>query len=371
MDIFHWDKNFETGLDEVDEQHQALVDLINRFGVLVLANSDSTFSEMEKVFGELVAYTQYHFKEEEALMYRVGIDSRFIAPHIEFHAEFLREAIKMHDGITPQKLDAAKPMLKYLVHWLAFHILGVDQSMSRQMMAIRKGQSPSAIFKNEADISKEVTEPLLRALDGLFQQVTVQNHQLLELNQNLEVKVAERTHSLSQANKQLEEMALTDVLTGLPNRRHAMARLAKEWAESVRDNTPLACMMIDADGFKQINDTYGHDAGDAVLRQLSRHLRYVVRTDDVVCRLGGDEFLIICANTPLEAALYVAEQMRVAVSDLRLTAGIGEWKGSVSVGVSARTKYMNYPEDLIKDADSGVYVAKRNGRNCVACSSNE
>jgi hemerythrin len=367
MDTFHWDKNFETGLDEVDEQHHTLVNLINRFGELLLTKNDSTFGEIGKVFSELAAYTQYHFKEEEALMYRVGLDSRFIEPHIQFHAEFLREAVKMHNGITPQNMDAAKPMLKYLVHWLAFHILGVDQSMSRQMAAIRHGQAPSAIYLDEARITKVVTEPLLLALDGLFQQVSAQNSQLLELNQTLEVKVTERTRSLSEANQQLEEMALTDVLTGLPNRRHAMARLAKEWADSIKEGTPLACMMIDADGFKQINDTYGHDAGDEVLRQLSRHLRYAVRTDDVVCRLGGDEFLIICANTSQSGALQVAETMRKAVSELRVPAGIGEWKGSVSVGVAARTQKMKSIEDLVKVADDGVYLAKRNGRNCVAC----
>jgi hemerythrin len=130
-------------------------------------------------------------------------------------------------------------------------------------------------------------------------------------------------------------------------------------------------MMIDADGFKQINDTYGHDAGDEVLRQLSRHLRYAVRTDDVVCRLGGDEFLIICANTSQAGALHVAETMRKAVSELRITSGIGEWKGSVSVGVAARTQKMKSLEDLVKVADDGVYLAKRNGRNCVACSNEE
>jgi hemerythrin len=108
-----------------------------------------------------------------------------------------------------------------------------------------------------------------------------------------------------------------------------------------------------------------------VLRQLSRHLRYAVRTDDVVCRLGGDEFLIICANTSQAGALQVAETMRKAVSELRVPAGIGVWKGSVSVGVSTRTEQMNSLEDLIKNADEGVYVAKRNGRNCVVGSNDK
>jgi hemerythrin len=125
-------------------------------------------------------------------------------------------------------------------------------------------------------------------------------------------------------------------------------------------------MMIDADGFKQINDTHGHDAGDGVLRALARQLRDAVRTDDLVCRLGGDEFLIICADTPMDGALQLAEKIRSEVAALRVAAGTGEWRGSISVGVAVRTAEMSSMEDLLKTADLGVYAAKRNGRNCVA-----
>jgi hemerythrin len=126
-------------------------------------------------------------------------------------------------------------------------------------------------------------------------------------------------------------------------------------------------MMVDADGFKQINDNYGHDAGDEVLRQLSKNLRFSMRTDDIVCRLGGDEFLIICPQTSQEGALNAAEFMRQTVATLRIQAEKGVWKGSVSIGVASRSPDMQGPEDLIKAADEGVYIAKRNGRNCVAC----
>ena len=374
MESFHWDKHFETGLDDVDRQHHHLVDVINRFGELVIQPKEMSISDAESVFKELAAYAHYHFEEEEGLMSHAGVDSRHVDHHLKEHKKFLDEVTLMYQGVSPEHPDALKPLLKFLIYWLAYHILGSDQSMARQIKAIRAGQKPGEAYLAEERRMEGAPEPLLVALSGLFEQVSERNHELLELNQTLEAKVAERTLALSEvnrelgiANRRLEEIALTDALTGLPNRRHAMARLAQLWEESGRDGTALACMMIDADGFKQINDTYGHDAGDDVLRYLSRHLKYSVRTDDVVSRLGGDEFLIICPHTSLDGAAHVAEQMRHAVAALRVTAGKGEWQGSISVGVASRKPDMDAPEDLIKAADKCVYTAKRLGRNRVAC----
>lgn len=182
----------------------------------------------------------------------------------------------------------------------------------------------------------------------------------------IEARIAERTQALLEQNRQLESMALTDELTGLSNRRHALMTFAREWMASVQQNIPLACLMIDADGFKQINDNHGHDAGDEVLRRLSDCLREAVRAVDIVCRLGGDEFLVICPGTPLDVAMQLAEQMRLRVSGLCVPVKGGQWQGSISVGVAARRPGMDNLEALIKLADSGVYMAKRRGRNCVA-----
>ena len=367
MESFRWDKHFETGLVDVDKQHHKLVDLINRFGDLLSQLKGVSFADIETVFHELAEYAQYHFKEEEGMMSQVGLDTRFVAHHIQLHSNFLQELTRMREGVSPQKPDAAEPLLKFLTYWLAFHILGIDQSMARQVRAIKSGKQPAEAYSAEEVMKEGATEPLLQALNGLFHQVSERNRELIELNRTLEEKVAERTHALSDANKRLEELSLTDVLTGLPNRRHAMVRFADDWAESLRDGTPVACMMIDADGFKQINDNYGHDAGDEVLRQLSKNLKYAVRTDDIVCRLGGDEFLIICPRTSLEGALHAAELIRQTIAALRVSAGNGVWSGSISLGVAVRAPEMNSPEDLLKAADEGVYIAKRNGRNCVGC----
>jgi hemerythrin len=367
-EAFQWNACFITGLNDVDEQHHRLVDLINRFGILIMRQEGASLAEMEAVFAELADYAKFHFADEEALMVAMRLDPRYVAQHRASHAEFLDEVTQLHDGVSANNRDAAKFLLEFLTHWLAYHILGSDQFMSRQIAAVQSGSRPEDAYLDHAPSTDQATDALLTALNGLFHQVSERNHALVQLNKTLEARVAERTLALTDANQRLDDLANTDTLTGLPNRRYAMRSAALEWEISVRRGTPLACMMIDADGFKVINDTHGHDAGDAVLRALSQQLLHAVRNDDIVCRLGGDEFLVICAGTPLDGAMKLAETVREEVAALRVPAGDGEWRGSISVGVAARTETMTSLEDLMKAADQGVYVAKRNGRNCVATS---
>ncbi|MES9906313.1 MAG: diguanylate cyclase [Sedimenticola sp.] len=303
MESFRWDQHFITGLSEVDQQHHHIVDVLNQYGDL-LAQHEVTYADIEAIFGELRGYATYHFDEEEKLMAKAAIDPRHFQHQVDEHRHFLQEVTSRYNTITPENLDNAKSLLEFLSHWLAFHILGIDQSMARQIAAIEAGQSAEDAYLSNEKRGSNATKPLLAALNGLFTQVSNRNRELLELNQTLEEKVLERTEALLEANKSLELMALTDTLTGLPNRRHAMHYLAGMWQKSTEEGSPLACMMIDADKFKQINDTYGHDAGDEVLRRLAIELKYSVRTDDLVCRLGGDEFFIICPNTPAEAMAF-------------------------------------------------------------------
>jgi len=174
-----------------------------------------------------------------------------------------------------------------------------------------------------------------------------------------------KTLALSKANQKLGELALTDVLTGLSNRRYAMQNLKRLWGESIENNFPLACMMIDADGFKKVNDSYGHDAGDVVLCQLATELKDIVRTDDIVCRLGGDEFFIICPDTNEEGAMNIANIVHAKISQMTVKVADGVWHGSISIGVAVKTDSMKNLEELIKAADLGVYAAKSAGKNCV------
>jgi diguanylate cyclase (GGDEF)-like protein/hemerythrin-like metal-binding protein len=367
MKAFRWDPCFLTGLPTVDEQHHYLIDIINQFGDALMRPQGASTQEIESLFEELRRYTVYHFQEEEALMKNSGVYPGHIADHHRQHAQFLQDLMHMHAGMAGDNREAATALLAFLCNWLAFHILGTDRLMSWLTDAAQVGTSAEDAMEAFKKTRDPATTTLLHAMSELVSQVSERSRALYELNQSLEARVAERTLALSELNERLESMAMTDVLTGLPNRRLAMQELEREWASSVQYAGPLACMMIDADGFKTINDSYGHDAGDAVLRHLARTLQHSIHSDDLLCRLGGDEFLIICANTPLDGALKTAEKLCRKVAKQRVPAGDGAWNGSISIGVAVRETGMSSAHALLKAADQSVYAAKAKGRNCVGC----
>jgi diguanylate cyclase (GGDEF)-like protein len=170
---------------------------------------------------------------------------------------------------------------------------------------------------------------------------------------------------LSIANQRAQEAALTDVLTGLYNRRHAMERLAQEWAEAERGHRPLCVLALDIDHFKTVNDNHGHDAGDAALRQFADILRNFSRTPDVPCRFGGEEFLLIAPDTPLDGARQLAERIRLAVQHKTLVADGVSLHLTVSIGVAEKTAGHTTVDQLIKASDEALYRAKQRGRNRV------
>ncbi len=168
---------------------------------------------------------------------------------------------------------------------------------------------------------------------------------------------------LAVANRRLANAALTDQLTGLPNRRSAMDQLEQAWSAASRSGLPLSVMVIDIDHFKHINDSYGHAAGDTVLREASALLRASARREDGVCRIGGEEFLVICPNTDLKSAMLSAERLRTNLSEKRITIGKTKRTLTVSIGVATRDPGTVDMDALVSIADQGLYAAKEAGRN--------
>lgn len=170
---------------------------------------------------------------------------------------------------------------------------------------------------------------------------------------------------LGQMTRKLRSAALTDALTELPNRRYAMKRMDNEWSFMKRTGRPLTLIMMDIDRFKLVNDTYGHDIGDVVLRETARQLVASVREVDEVCRIGGEEFLVICKNTVQSDGLIVAERIRAAVEGHVVDHPKFDKSVTLSLGVAGCSVATGTVSDLLKRADEAVYEAKHGGRNQV------
>jgi diguanylate cyclase (GGDEF)-like protein len=171
---------------------------------------------------------------------------------------------------------------------------------------------------------------------------------------------------LAVANRRLQQAALTDPLTGLPNRRYAMERLEQEWSASSRSRRPVSYLLIDIDHFKQVNDAHGQEVGDMVLRQVAALLRKVARAEDVICRVGGEEFSVIANDTPASAATQLAERLRSAVERAPLGSSAVSVALTVSLGVAARRDEMQRIDELTRAAEGALQDAKRAGCNRVS-----
>ena len=170
---------------------------------------------------------------------------------------------------------------------------------------------------------------------------------------------------LAIANEKLHEVAITDELTGLPNRRQIIDRLKQEWKASTRRDTPLSCVIIDIDHFKAVNDTYGHPAGDTVLRAAAKALQASARGDEGIGRLGGEEFLLICPQTVASQAAVAAERLRRTIDDMQIHIDDTSIHVTISLGAADRAATTKDIEALLSRADAALYAAKNAGRNAV------
>ena len=164
----------------------------------------------------------------------------------------------------------------------------------------------------------------------------------------------------------------TDVVTGWNNRRYLVVRLAEELARSRRDGTRLVCLMLDVDHFKRVNDTYGHAAGDVVLRELAQRIESQVRASDVAARYGGEEFVVLLPDTDVAAAQRLAERIRAAVGGAPIDLPGGpSITITASIGIAEVTPRQadrdlkTLGDSLLARADVALYAAKSAGRDCV------
>lgn len=164
------------------------------------------------------------------------------------------------------------------------------------------------------------------------------------------------------ANRRWRELSLTDELTGVFNRRYCDLRLREELARAERHGRPFCLVLIDVDNFKAVNDRYGHDMGDAVLREMSRVIQAHSRATTALTRYGGDEFAVLLPETPWSGALVYCDRIRTTVARSPFPHG---GTVTISLGVAAYPDDARSVEDLFKVADTSLYAAKAAGRNRV------
>ncbi|MCW9024488.1 MAG: diguanylate cyclase [Gammaproteobacteria bacterium] len=175
--------------------------------------------------------------------------------------------------------------------------------------------------------------------------------------------IAINKHQLEEANSTLETLSRTDRLTQLYNRGFWEESLAQEFQRNQRTHEPCSLVMFDIDHFKKVNDTYGHQAGDEVIRQTASMLTHCKRTTDIAGRYGGEEFTVLLIGTSAENAMIFAERMRKKIEALTVKHDGEEIKFTISLGISEMGKNINNHKDWIEHSDLALYAAKHGGRN--------
>ena len=244
-------------------------------------------------------------------------------------------------------------LLASALAWLAARRLSVDlYALADAASAVEAGRPGSDIPAMQS--SREVQQ--------LSQSLGSMTHRLLAAREAMEEKVRLRTLELEAANRALDLQARTDALTGLLNRRGFETQMAFAVALARRSSRPLSLITVDVDHFKRVNDTYGHEAGDEVLRRLARTLESRLRGSDVVARLGGEEFVALLPDTDLNGAQSIAqalvtamaEQQDPVVGTITVSAGVATMRGAEDTGAA-----------MLRRGDAALYDAKGQGRNRV------
>ena len=235
---------------------------------------------------------------------------------------------------------------------------------------VRNYRSPIMPFKTD-DVNSVFLLPmyyernLLGILVLLLDKINALSTYQIEL-----LKVLGNQASTSMANArfhaEIERLAITDGLTGLFNHKQFQERLAQEFDRLGRFSEPLSLLLIDIDFFKKINDTYGHPAGDLVLKKVAGMVQKTVRNVDIPARYGGEEFAVVLVGTDEKGAMHMAERLRKTIMDKKFTSDGTPFSVTVSIGISTNTRDVKKKEELVDRADKALYTAKENGRNqCV------
>ncbi len=278
----------------------------------------------------------------------------------ELQQEGIMLSVVISDYIMP---GMRGDQLLISVHKLAPQTLKIMLTGQSDLKGVKRAINEANLYRflekpfNNADLLMTVQS----ARKAFHQERTLQQQhaELQRLNAELEQRVALRTSELQLKNEELERISSTDRLTGLCNRLRLDRALSEEVARSQRYATQFCLILLDIDKFKSVNDEFGHLAGDRLLQEIARVLDDNIRTTDILGRWGGEEFLIICPQTTLEAGYLVAEKLRIAIADSHFQE-LGHRSASFGVAAYAAGEMVDH---TLRRADRALYRAKECGRN--------
>lgn len=367
---FIWNDNFITGIESVDEQHQTIVRLFNELHWALFLQEGERDGILSDVYGRLLAYTEYHYQEEEEMMLRFGVDSRHFQPHAQAHQQFI-EQLRV---LWAQRSVLCQPdnaLVGFLTSWLGLHILSMDQSMARQIKALQMGASAEEAFAAEEALHNQGMPSLLDMMGQMYSALSAQNVQLSQTNQTLEERIAQHTHALEAAHLRLKTLARTDPLLGIANRAYFNERLEHTCALAVRGERPVGVVLIDVDCFKSYNHRHGHLQGDVCLQTVTKAVHDTLhRSTDLLARYGGAELVVLLPDTHQAGAQGVARRIVQAVHALQMPHEDSPVSPfiTVSAGVCAQIPYApaqggSGSAALMQGAESALARAKAGGRN--------
>lgn len=364
IEFFPWNDNFETDVKEIDEQHKVLVELLNKLGNTL---TNENYNKMEKIFEELSKYADYHFYCEELIWEKYfNKNELLIVNHKKNHDSFMVKVLEIKEKNKESDLDKVlEEVLMFLIKWLAFHILDEDKRLAYIIKYVNEGYHLSeAMYKT--DILMNGSMKVL--IDNILTMYNSLSSKALDLIRERKARIKAQ-EELSKINKRLEELSITDQLTGLYNRRYFEEIIDKEIKSCKKEKNYLGIILFDIDYFKKLNDTYGHQQGDVALKSISKCMKKIAKkVNNYAFRLGGEEFCIITIDRNKKGAYCLSKILKDEVAKLRIENINSPTNKFLTISIGVESLIPSNSDNLdsfMLSVDRKLYQAKDNGRDCI------
>lgn len=362
FEIFPWNENFETGIEEIDNQHKSIVILLNK---LAYSLTKDEISEVEGIFKELSEYANFHFKYEEKIWQEYINDKRLIDLHKDKHISFLPIVEELREkNKNKNRHEQVEEIVLFLIRWLAFHIVDDDKRMALIIKSLKEGKELSEAIYITDEIMSGSLKKLIEAILSMYDDLSIKAINLIR-ERTARIKAEEE---LIEINERLRELSITDQLTKLYNRRYFDEVLDRELAKARRYKTHIGLILIDIDHFKNLNDTYGHSYGDTALINVANCFRKTCkRPNDFVFRIGGEEFVILITNEDNQNILSLCKILQNNIKELQIdnpneVSNYLTLSGGIYSGIPS---FEETKDSILKFADEKLYKAKKDGRNRI------